>query len=188
MNIIILTGQTCSGKSTLERDLRQEFGYIPLRSMTTRKPRTGEVAGVHYDFVTVEEFKSRPLIESVCFNDNYYGMPADQLTDPNGTYIAVVEPHGRTQIMNYCDEHKIKAIPVFLYLSPELFADRFMDRYEQELLDNPDYIEVISDMRNRLKVAVKESSWLPVDNRYVFSYTEETKYRVQERIRQAVEA
>ncbi|XP_067928192.1 membrane-associated guanylate kinase, WW and PDZ domain-containing protein 2-like isoform X2 [Watersipora subatra] len=46
---------------------------------TTRLPRDGEVNGVDYTFVSLEEFKalekSGNLLESGCFDGNYYGMP-----------------------------------------------------------------------------------------------------------------
>ncbi|GCB70200.1 hypothetical protein scyTo_0001221 [Scyliorhinus torazame] len=46
---------------------------------TTRPPKEGEVPGVDYNFVTVEEFmeleKSGSLLESGTYEDNYYGTP-----------------------------------------------------------------------------------------------------------------
>ena len=46
---------------------------------TTRPPRDGEVAGVDYDFVTVDEYleleKSGRLLESGYYEGNYYGTP-----------------------------------------------------------------------------------------------------------------
>lgn len=187
MKIIILTGQTCSGKSTLEKALETQFGYIRLRSITTRAPRTGEIDGVHYDFVSVEKFVSTPLLESIRFNDNYYGLPADQLVDPNGVYIAVVEPEGRAQVMNYCFDRKIRCIPVFLTVDPGVFADRFMDRYEREILDSPDPAAVTVDMRKRLKVAVMESQWQPTIDSLQVQFGPDTEQEVLEKIKHLVE-
>jgi len=46
---------------------------------TTRKPRPGEVPGVDYEFLTVNEYldleKSGKLLESGFYESNYYGTP-----------------------------------------------------------------------------------------------------------------
>jgi guanylate kinase len=46
-------------------------------SYTTRQPRAGEVDGVHYNFVSKDDFeidiKAGNFIEYAQFADNYYG-------------------------------------------------------------------------------------------------------------------
>ena len=50
-----------------------------LYSGTTRTPREGEVAGVDYEFLTVDEYleleRSGRLLESGYYEGNYYGTP-----------------------------------------------------------------------------------------------------------------
>lgn len=56
--LIILTAPSGSGKSTLANKLLTEFPRIKFSvSATTRKPREGEVHGVHYFFISEEEFR-----------------------------------------------------------------------------------------------------------------------------------
>lgn len=59
--LIIISGPSGAGKSTVVRRLMQECD-LPLTlsvSATTRQPRTGEIDGKHYFFVSQEDFQRR---------------------------------------------------------------------------------------------------------------------------------
>jgi guanylate kinase len=59
--LVIISGPSGAGKSTVVRELLA-CGRLPLRlsvSATTRAPRPGEVDGVHYHFLTHDEFAHR---------------------------------------------------------------------------------------------------------------------------------
>ncbi|MBP5622772.1 MAG: guanylate kinase [Thermoguttaceae bacterium] len=59
--VLIFSGPSGVGKGTLLKRLFEETSF-PLRmsvSATTRAPRPGEVDGVHYHFLTRDEFLSR---------------------------------------------------------------------------------------------------------------------------------
>ena len=59
--LLIISGPSGVGKGTLLRKVFDESG-LPLTmsiSVTTRKPRPGEVNGEHYYFLNPEEFESR---------------------------------------------------------------------------------------------------------------------------------
>ncbi len=58
--LLILAGPAGSGKSTLCDRLVAEFpGFSRVVTTTTRTPRTGEVDGVHYHFLTPEQFDAK---------------------------------------------------------------------------------------------------------------------------------
>ena len=58
--LVVLLGPSAVGKSTVVHRLREELPTMYFSvSMTTRAPRPGEVDGVHYFFVTPEEFQRR---------------------------------------------------------------------------------------------------------------------------------
>ncbi len=58
--LVVLLGPSAVGKSTVVNRLRDEVADLYFSvSMTTRAPRPGEVDGVHYFFVTPEEFQHR---------------------------------------------------------------------------------------------------------------------------------
>lgn len=55
--LTVLAGPTAVGKGTVSADVRERYPDVWLSiSTTTRPARPGEVPGVHYDFVTPEEF------------------------------------------------------------------------------------------------------------------------------------
>ena len=58
--LVVLLGPSAVGKSTVVHRLREELPTMYFSvSMTTRAPRPGEIDGVHYFFVTPEEFQRR---------------------------------------------------------------------------------------------------------------------------------
>ena len=55
--LVVLAGPTAVGKGTVAAYIRAHFPQVWLSvSMTTRRPRPGEVDGVHYHFVDDAEF------------------------------------------------------------------------------------------------------------------------------------
>ncbi len=55
--LFVLAGPTAVGKGTVAAYVREHYPQVWLSvSLTTRKPRPGEIDGVHYHFVDQEEF------------------------------------------------------------------------------------------------------------------------------------
>ncbi len=55
--LTVLAGPTAVGKGTVSADVRARYPHVWLSvSATTRPPRPGEVDGVHYRFLSPEEF------------------------------------------------------------------------------------------------------------------------------------
>ena len=55
--VTVLAGPTAVGKGTVSADVRSRYPEVAISvSATTRKPRPGEVDGVHYHFVSDAEF------------------------------------------------------------------------------------------------------------------------------------
>jgi len=58
--VLVITGQSGAGKGTLIKRLFDRFPQLQLAvSATTRAQRPGEVEGVHYHFISDEEFDRR---------------------------------------------------------------------------------------------------------------------------------
>jgi guanylate kinase len=76
--ILVLSGPSGAGKSSLIAKIIDQIGptYFSI-STTTRPMREGEVDGVHYHFVSVEEFKreieEEMFLEYAVVHGNYYG-------------------------------------------------------------------------------------------------------------------
>ena len=57
--LYVISGPSGAGKGTLVSALLKECPHIVLSvSATTRQPREGEIDGVHYHFLTIEEFEN----------------------------------------------------------------------------------------------------------------------------------
>lgn len=55
--VTVLAGPTAVGKGTVAAEVRRRYPEVAISvSATTRRPRAGEVDGVHYHFVTEEHF------------------------------------------------------------------------------------------------------------------------------------
>lgn len=77
-NILVISGPSGSGKSSLMKELFKEIknSYFSI-STTTRGIREGEVNGINYHFVSKEEFEqdidAGYFLEWAKVHDNYYG-------------------------------------------------------------------------------------------------------------------
>ncbi|MBE6592099.1 MAG: guanylate kinase [Ruminococcaceae bacterium] len=113
-SILILSGCAGSGKGTVLKELyniSDRFRYSV--SLTTRKPRPGEIDGVSYHFTTRENFLQRVANGELCeyteYCGNLYGTLKSELEElRNQGYIAIleIETDGALQIMKQFPEHR----------------------------------------------------------------------------------
>lgn len=78
--LIVISGFSGAGKGTLMKRLIEDYqNYALSISMTTRRPRQGEVEGREYFFATREQFEEKiaqdGFIEYASYCGNYYGTP-----------------------------------------------------------------------------------------------------------------
>ncbi len=77
--LFIISGPSGAGKGTICRELLKDSNIVFSVSMTTRKPREGEVEGVDYYFVSRQEFdkalEEDALLEHAINFENCYGTP-----------------------------------------------------------------------------------------------------------------
>lgn len=78
--LVVLSGFSGAGKGTLVKELLKQYNNYSLSvSMTTRKPREGEVEGREYFFVSKNEFEQKidqgEFLEYASYCGNYYGTP-----------------------------------------------------------------------------------------------------------------
>ncbi len=71
---IVLVGPTCSGKTFQLTRLLETGLFQRVVSHTTRLLRPGEINGISYHGVTVEEFRQTPMLEYVERKSGLYGQ------------------------------------------------------------------------------------------------------------------
>ena len=102
--MLILVGESASGKSSIEKHLVENYGYNKVVSYTTREPRESEVDGVDYHFISVEQFYKLKgqnfFAETAMYNNWYYGIAKEDCTDDK---VAVLTPHGLRQVSKLPD-------------------------------------------------------------------------------------
>ncbi|MCV2394598.1 guanylate kinase [Actinotalea sp. M2MS4P-6] len=92
--LTVLAGPTAVGKGTVSADVRARYPEVWLSvSATTRAPRPGEVDGVHYHFMSAEQFdrmvEAGEFLEwAVVHGRHRYGTPRG----PVLTHLAAGDP------------------------------------------------------------------------------------------------
>lgn len=76
--MVILSSPSGAGKTTLTKKLQQKYNNFKISvSHTTRPPRSNEVDGVDYNFITKKKFEDlindKEFYEYAKIFDNYYG-------------------------------------------------------------------------------------------------------------------
>lgn len=84
--LVLYSGSSGVGKGTVLAKVMEKNPNVKLSvSNTTRQPREGEIDGVHYNFISKEEFKSLidsdGYLEYAEYCDNFYGTPKKQVED-----------------------------------------------------------------------------------------------------------
>lgn len=109
--LFVISGASGVGKSTVLKIVMAARDDLRFSvSATTRAPRPGEVDGVHYYFVTGEEFKSMiardELLEYDFHNNTYYGTPRRQVEEKtvSGHVILDIEPVGAFNVRAACPD------------------------------------------------------------------------------------
>mgnify|MGYP005753871863 CR=1 FL=1 len=124
--LIVLSGPSGVGKGTVRKAIfsKDDVDFEYSISMTTRKPREGEVDGVDYFFKSKEEFQSLieqdKFIEWAEYVGNYYGTPVDyveQCLSEGKDVFLEIEVQGAIQVKNKFPEG------VFIFLAPPSLSE-----------------------------------------------------------------
>ena len=126
--LIVLSGPSGVGKGTVRKQVfkNTDLNLAYSISMTTRKPREGEVDGQDYFFVSEERFleaiENDELLEHARFVGNYYGTPkayVEKLREEGKNVFLEIEVEGAKKVLeDYKDDKGV--LSIFL-LPPSLY-------------------------------------------------------------------
>jgi len=167
--VFVITGPSGVGKGTLIRGLMERLGgqaQLELSvSATTRAPRPGEVDGIHYHFLTRDEFDRRVVagdfVEHADYAGRSYGTLRSELDDRVRAGVPVVleiEVQGARQVRGAMPEavQVFVAPPSLAALRTRLIArgtddalevERRLQVAEQELTAQPEFGHVVVNDR-----------------------------------------
>lgn len=172
---MVLTGPSGAGKDvTLQRMRERNVPFHYVVTVTTREIREGETDGVHYYFVSRQEYEEMlargELLEHAEVYGNFYGIPRREVAEPLRHGIDVIM---KPDVQGAKTMRKLEPEAVFIFLAPpsmEELADRLyhrktenpqelarrleLAREEMHALSDFDYVVV--NHRNRLDDTVDE--------------------------------
>ena len=156
--LLVIAGPAGSGKSTLcERVVHEIPGFSRVITATTRAPRTGEINGVHYHFLSPEEFDEKvaagAFLEWARVHKKHrYGTVASSIMEPLAA--------GRSLIINVDVEgvrnfrRAGEANPLLARHMAEIFINVSLDELRRRMVlrgQDPD-----AEIAHRLETAERE--------------------------------
>ena len=185
--MIILSSPSGAGKTTLVKLLSERKGFITSISHTTRTPRSNEVNGKDYHFVSDEKFKKmikdKEFLEYAKVFKNFYGTTKSDISkelSKGNNVIFDIDWQGTNQIISQKLPNKLLT---FFILPPskEILFDRLSNRdmkdkliaeervqqFERDVLHwiNYDYVVINDDLekcylkiKNLINAEIKDGS------------------------------
>lgn len=174
--MLVLSAPSGGGKSTIARSLLERDPGLSLSvSVTTRRPRPGEVEGVHYFFRTADQFETLvadgQMLEHARVFDNRYGTPrgpVENALSEGRDVLFDIDWQGNRQL---ADNARPDLVSVFI-LPPSMaeLERRLRDRNQ----DSPDVVA-----RRMAEAADEISHWAEYDYVIVNSDLEDSISAVQ---------
>lgn len=138
-NLFVISGPSGAGKGTIMKRLVAQVPDAWLSvSATTRNPREGEVDGVHYLFLTVDQFdeliENEGLLEWANVHGNKYGTPralVEEHMAAGEQVILEIDVQGAFQVRDMIpDAHLVFIEPPSLEVLEERLRGRGTDSEE----------------------------------------------------------
>ena len=175
--IVILSSPSGAGKTTLVNEISKRNNFQISISHTTRKPRSNEIEGKDYYFVSYSEFKNlideNKFLEYAKVFQNYYGSSKDvvlQKLKKAENVIFDIDWQGTQQIKSQKLDYKIVTIFILPPSRDELYtrllnrdrndekiAKERMVQFNEDVLHWKDYDFVVinDDLENCYKKIIK---------------------------------
>lgn len=143
--LFVISGPSGAGKGTICKALMEDSDPARLAlsvSMTTRQPREGEVHGVHYFFVTMEEFlqtiEEDGFLEHAEVYGNRYGTPKAMVLEQLSKGVDVIL---EIDIQGALNVKKAYPEGIFIFILPPSMAE-LRKRLTGRGTDSPEQIDL----------------------------------------------
>tara|TARA_B100000212_G_C27266334_1_gene486727 strand:+ start:21 stop:653 length:633 start_codon:yes stop_codon:yes gene_type:complete len=174
--MIILSSPSGAGKTTLVKLLSERKGFVTSISHTTRAPRSNEVNGKDYHFVSIEKFEkmisNKDFLEYAKVFKNFYGTTKSNVyaeLNKGRDVVFDIDWQGTSQIISQKLRNKLLTFFILPPSREELFkrlsnrdmkdkliAEERMKQFDKDVLHWKDYDYVI--INNDLEVCYKQIS------------------------------
>lgn len=166
--LVVVSGPSGCGKGTVLKQLIENDEHVFYSvSATTRSPRVGEVDGVHYYFISKEQFEEKiasgGMLEYASYVGNYYGTPKQAVEEKCAAgydVILEIEVQGAMQLREKCPD------AVFVFIIPPS-----MEELEHRLVNRQTETQEV--IQNRLNTARTELQFAPKYDYIVVNQTVE---------------
>ncbi len=130
--MVILSSPSGVGKTTLTKKIQQKYQNFKISvSYTTRKPRSNEVHGVDYYFISKEKFekliKEKKFYEHAKIFENYYGTLKESVdeTVKSNDILFDIDWQGTKQLSKF---KNLKLIKIYLITNKDELKTRLIKR------------------------------------------------------------
>lgn len=136
--LVILSGSSGSGKDTIKQELmKMSKDIVTMPSVTTRKPRKGEVEGNPYVFVSKEQFQKMidndEFYEYNFHHENFYGTSKkilNQKLQEGKIIVKDIDVNGTENLLKLLG-NDTKIVTIFLKVSEEVLKERLIKRGDE---------------------------------------------------------
>lgn len=127
---LVVCGPSGVGKGTIISRFMDEFGgserFGFTVSHTTRKPRPGEIDGIHYNFIDEstmkEDIENGKFLEWANVHGNFYGTSLKSLSSSDKYPLLDIDVQGVKSIKKWQEQHKYTSQPSlnakFVFIAP----------------------------------------------------------------------
>lgn len=139
--VFIISGPSGVGKDTVIEQLRAVYpdaAYVV--TATTRPMRAGEIDGVHYRFMSKDDFLDglgeNDFIENAMVYDNHYGVPRSPIVDgmAAGRHVII-----KVDVTGAATLRELITNTISIFLAPESMPE-LLDRLRSRKTDDPDVL------------------------------------------------
>lgn len=163
--LLVIIGESGSGKDTLAEKLMEEQGFKKVVKYTTRPKRLLEVDHVDYHFINGKQFKmelldKNKLLHHEIYNDWHYGFTLDGVDYEGENFLVILTPTEFEQLRKKVGEKNVKSIYLEVHERERLIrlakrGDNIDELMRRIIADRDDFKAV----RHSVEIVIREDNF-----------------------------